>query len=1389
MLEKTTDVGEDLHLAKDEIITSMMNRRHLYEDKLSIDEAVKTTVSEAEAKGDLVFQVLNWYGTDLDDDVIGEEEEDDDEGGGGDPKKKSAYAIKMFGVTRRGESTSVTVRGCLPRFYVKIPESFRNSPKLMHKGLPDALRRLAETEYWCCRDRKKGAVLDVQLVWRKSFWGFTNGALEPFLCVLFKRHVAMKSMARYLSENEVDVPSRGKVKLSLFESNIDPLLRFIHTQDLQAAGWVRVPAKALRAQRQSNRCDLLRVTDHIQTDVSVTCKDVFPVKDCDDIAPLLVAAFDIESNSSHGDFSVAVKKYKRVAGDLVRFYDEIIEKRGLNEYVSKGLLERCVKYATWTAPLPTQQDRSIEKEDEYDQLIRDMISRVIFKKNKRNMHVASRIKGETVSSLVDDAYSILCGRHADVKKTSRISVISEIFSSNNFPELEGDEIIQIGTTFHIYGQPDCCYRHILALGSCERIQDEEGSGMTTHTVSCSSEKDLLLNWTRMIREMDPDVVTGFNIFGFDMSYMYDRSKELGPDVEREFLRLGRFENLSGEYRESNLSSSALGDNVLKYVDMQGRTLMDLMKIVQRDHKLDSYKLDNVAYHFTKRKKHDITAQDIFRMQRGTAADRRVVAEYCLQDCVLCNRLVMKLEVIANNLGMANVCSVPLSYIFMRGQGVKVFSLVARQCKLDGFVIPTVTKKNDKEGGGPDNADSNSYEGAIVLEPKAGMYLDDPVTVLDYASLYPSIMISENISHDCLVMDDKKYGNIPGVQYESISYETPAGTCTCKFAQPPEKGVLPRILQQLLRSRKTTRKKIPLSIVTFRDGTKRKGMWDAAERSFTDAESGDVVTSEQAEVVEVHPLYNEFQRAVLDGLQNAYKVTANSLYGQMGAATSPLYLKHVAACTTATGRSLILRAKDFMEANLNVNVIYGDTDSLFMIFDMKDEHGEKLTGKPALIRSIEMAHEASRLYKPHLKAPHDLEYDKTFWPFVIFSKKRYVGNLYEEDVNKCKRKEMGIVLKRRDNAHIVKHVYGGIIDIVLNNCDIPSSVNFLRQNLRDLVDNRTPHDELVITKTLGGSYKDPERIPHYVLAQRIGEREPGNKPQTNDRIPFIYVDVSENDSARGGGKKKALLQGERIEDPVYVLEHGLKPDVSHYITNQIMKPVLQLYSIVLEQIDGYQPRPPGYWQSVKLSMTEKYPDNPKKARDAYDDLREKEVKALLFEPFLVQLEQMKQRKHTRDIASYCRPLPPQRPLDDVNLNKRQGNADADKMTKKKKQSEITPHPPPGLPPPQSSAPSSSFSLREKKPLKQTTLKMGESVSRKKTNASITSTPNAVQQTPDTSRVESVSKETVNQKQPSKIKSAQKFKNELKKNEMEHLVLERARAAYQKQQQHQQNLQSC
>ena len=127
--------------------------------------------------------------------------------------------------------------------------------------------------------------------------------------------------------------------------------------------------------------------------------------------------------------------------------------------------------------------------------------------------------------------------------------------------------------------------------------------------------------------------------------------------------------------------------------------------------------------------------------------------------------------LANNAGMANVCLVPLSFIFMRGQGVKIFSLVAKRCRDEGFLIPTRARVGDND----EPEDEQGYEGAIVLEPQTGMYLDDPVSVLDYNSLYPSSMISHNLSHDSIVIDEARYGNIPGARYVTVEYDKYAGT--------------------------------------------------------------------------------------------------------------------------------------------------------------------------------------------------------------------------------------------------------------------------------------------------------------------------------------------------------------------------------------------------------------------------------------------------------------------------------------------------------------------------------------------------------------------------------------------------------------------------------------
>jgi DNA polymerase elongation subunit (family B) len=227
------------------------------------------------------------------------------------------------------------------------------------------------------------------------------------------------------------------------------------------------------------------------------------------------------------------------------------------------------------------------------------------------------------------------------------------------------------------------------------------------------------------------------------------------------------------------------------------------------------------------------------------------------------------------------------------------------------------------------------------------------------------------------------------------------------------------------------------------------------------------------------------------------------------------------------------------------------------------------------------------------------------PFCLLSKKRYVGMLYETDPNKCKRKEMGIVLKRRDNAPIVKDIYGGIIDILMKEQNIQKAIDFLKHSLQNLVDEKVSMDKLIITKSLRSGYKNPNSIAHKVLADRITKRDPGNKPSSGDRIPFVYINSS----------NKKALQGEKIETPTYILENGLKIDYSFYITNQIMKPLQQLFALVLEKIWELQNKKSKISKFKKEIETLRKTVEPEKFEDKLEQTRNKEVKALLFDEYL------------------------------------------------------------------------------------------------------------------------------------------------------------------------------
>jgi DNA polymerase elongation subunit (family B) len=387
----------------------------------------------------------------------------------------------------------------------------------------------------------------------------------------------------------------------------------------------------------------------------------------------------------------------------------------------------------------------------------------------------------------------------------------------------------------------------------------------------------------------------------------------------------------------------------------------------------------------------------------------------------------------------------------------------------------------------------------------------------------------------------------------------------------------------------------------------------------------------------------FMANILDKRQLGYKVTANSLYGQCGAKTSTMYEVDVAAATTATGRKLLTYARRIVEevyGNTEVDVqskenkdqkerirsraeyVYGDTDSVFFTFNLQTLDGTPITGKRALEMSIELGQQVGELASRYLKAPHAWTYEKTMMPFFLLRKKGYIGMLYEKNPNKGKRKSMGIVLKRRDNAPIVKDIYGGAIDILMTQQSVDMAIDFVKASMRELVEERCLLDKLVITKSLRSNYKNPQQIAHKVLADRMGMRDPGNKPGPGDRIPFVYIHSD----------KKDALQGDKIETPDYITRHKIKPDYAFYITNQIMKPVQQVIALGLEKITAFRRRRENYLDAVE-TIKSHFCDDAVKRDKKITDLRNKEVKEIVFDEFLRICDNMKKRN--QDITKFFR----------------------------------------------------------------------------------------------------------------------------------------------------------
>ena len=1259
---------------------------------------------------------------------------------------KSSYRhfrIQMFGINELGETCAFFVDDIEPFFYVKLPPQWKN----------DDLQGWFYEVKKSCKNVAKDC-LSCVLETHSQLYEFTANGQFAFGKCTFRSMSAFYAFRKQL----YTVP---ELALPIYESKIPPLLRYFHIHNISPSGWVMV---------YDYDCD-------VPEEPLTTCnyeyicsqRDIVALPEKETPVPYKICSVDIEASSSHGDFPVPIKDYKRVASQFVDVLQikqtrQTLQKEGVDLWLKKALMAiyQFGKMESIDIVYPKEKVMKESIKERTQAFLKETIENQIKETKPEGANVlkitqmfemlAEKSKQEGNGTGGDDggAGGEAAGFAMDThelnpkKASKKAPLVSEHVSHHTistllldpefsreekiqtlntmltllFPALEGDRVTFIGTTFLKYGEKEPYRNHCIVVGTCDPVPGADIEPVDT-------EAQCLLSWTQLIQEENPDIIIGYNIFGFDYQFMFHRAKEL--DIVDMFCSLSRVNqelcykqdretgNVMLDHTQNRLAS---GDYDLHYFPISGRLQIDLLFYFRRDYNLSSYKLDDVAgtmirddikglvssqtddqtqlfsknlsglhagdfihleitsfttdYYMDGKKfrvlhiepnvimkdhpnvpdgtynvitieggdhasrldaktqtlkwgmaKDDVSPQDIFRMAKESATSRAVVAKYCIQDCNLVHHLMNKVDVLTGYVEMARICSVPMSFLVFRGQGIKLTSYVAKVCREKNTLMPDLEKKNNDDG----------YEGAIVLPPKCAMYGENPVACVDYSSLYPSIAKGWNLSpnskvwtknydlegnlikindqvvtaknRDRLEAAAKKYDNLKNHQYIEVTFDSfenvqkytasgklgrvekvKSGTKKCRWAQFPngQEGIIPCIIGDLLKARKETRVK-----------------------------------------AENEP--DPFIANVLDKRQLGYKVTANSLYGQMGSSVSTFFEKDVAASITSIGRMMITYAKRMVEEiygdSLYVSkthgtvrtksaYVYGDTDSVFFTFNLEEpETGEPIRGKRALELTIEIAQEVAQLCSLFLPPPMKLAYEKTLMSFILLSKKRYVGMLYEFNPNKGKLKFMGLPLKRRDSCDYLKDVYGGILTILMKEPDnVQKAIEFLNKSLQALVDGKVSMDKLALTKSLRSDYKNPDQIAHKVLANRIGEREPGNKPKPGDRIKYVFID-----------NKEGKLLGERIETPQYIIQHGLKLDYHYYITNQLMNPLQQLFSLAVEKIYLYKGKKNKDVAALHELLGKMFEDT-QGDLETFMKKREKycsgEVKKLLFDPFLTDI---------------------------------------------------------------------------------------------------------------------------------------------------------------------------
>jgi DNA polymerase I len=624
------------------------------------------------------------------------------------------------------------------------------------------------------------------------------------------------------------------------------------------------------------------------------------------------------------------------------------------------------------------------------------------------------------------------------------------------------------------------------------------------------EEDLLNRFFEILNDYDSDIVTGYNINNFDIPYIVDRVDILKKNKKNKKT----IKSIVGR-DGSNMQYRSIMNN--KICSMPGRIVFDALPIIRKEFSLRQYTLQNVSKELLGKEKIDILPSEMEEHWKDTGEKIRKFIKYAKVDAELVLELVLKLQLMNKYIALSQVSGTILQEVLDSGQSSMVENLMLREFGKRDRIIPP---KPDNITSNERKYHSDELKGGEVLEPEKGLLSN--VLILDYKSLYPTIMMAHNLCYSTVIENSETSINAKDI------IKSPTGGLF--VSSKISKGIVPIILEDLLNKRVETKAKM-----------------------------------RAAKTKEEQIMHNATQYAL--------KLLLNSFYGYSGYIRARLYSLTLANSVTSFGRENIINTRlmvndtiqkvsindgvvsllnetSFNSDNLvvSLSVVYGDTDSVF-IQCKQDLEGEFLIENAECIGK-----KIAEVISKTLPDPMEIEFESFAKNALFIAKKRYALWIMSQEDGEWKDtiKIKGMETVRRDWCDLTSKTLKTVLEMVLKRGAIEDAIQHVRgvvDKIRnvDFTKDSDFMDELTLTKRFSKSKKSyKNKQPHLTVIRKIKERT-GITPPIGERIPFVIV----------AGKDLIV---ERAEDPSFVREKNISIDVEYYVKKQILPPVERILGV-------------------------------------------------------------------------------------------------------------------------------------------------------------------------------------------------------------------------------------